>query len=62
MHPKFKCNEQIYNVKSGRWQYCFKLIQRLRVTCFIAGQYNPKLHDTITDLIYTIVGSALLRD
>ena len=23
MHPKFKCNEQIYNVKSGRWQYGF---------------------------------------
>ena len=31
---------------------CYKLIQRLRVTCFIAGQYNTKLHGTITDVIF----------
>ena len=27
-----------------------------------AGQYTTKLHGTITDVIYTIVESALLRD
>ena len=29
----------------------YKLIQSLRVTCFIAGQYNTKLHGTITDVL-----------
>ena len=41
---------------------CYKLIQRFRVTGLFAGQYITKLHGTITGVIYTIVGSALLRD
>ena len=44
------------------WLYCYKLIQRFRVTGLFGGQYNTKLHGTITDVINTIVGSALLRD
>ena len=32
------------------------------VTGLFAGQHNTKLHGTITDVIYTIVGSALLRE
>ena len=44
------------------WSICYKLIQRFRVTGLFAGQHNTELHGTITDLIYTIVGSALLRD
>ena len=43
-------------------RYCYRLIQRFRVTGLFAGQYNTKLHGTITDVIYTIVGSALLKD
>ena len=34
---------------------CYKLIQRFRVTGLFAGQYNTKLHGTITDVICTIV-------
>ena len=33
-----------------------------RVTGLFAGQYNTKLNGTITDVIYIIVVSALLRD
>ena len=39
------------------WQIsflCYKLIQRFRVTGLFAGQYNTKLHGTITDVINTI--------
>ena len=31
---------------------CYKLWQRLRVTCSIAGQYNTKSHGTITVVIF----------
>ena len=31
--------------------YCYKLIQRLRVTCFLAGQYNTGLVWHITGII-----------
>ena len=31
---------------------CYKLIQRFRVTGLLAGQYNTKLHGTITDVMY----------
>ena len=41
---------------------CYKLIQRFRVTGLFAGQYITKLHGTVTGVIYTIVGSALLRE
>ena len=44
------------------WPCCNKLIQRFRVTGLFAGQYNTNLHGTITDVKYTIAGSALLRD
>ena len=37
-------------------------MQVFMVTGLFAGQHNTKLHGTITDVIYTIVGSALLRD
>ena len=30
---------------------CYKLIQRSRVTGLFAGQYNTKLHGTITGVI-----------
>ena len=42
--------------------FCYKLIERFRVTGLFAGQYIIKLHGTITGVIYTIVGSAFLRD
>ena len=32
------------------------------VTGLFAGQHNTNLHGTITDVIYTIAGSALLKD
>ena len=37
-------------------------MQVFMVTGLFAGQHNTKLHGTITDVIYTIVGSALLED
>ena len=43
-------------------KYCYKLIQRFRVIGLFAGQFITKLHGTITGVIYTIVGSALLKD
>ena len=33
-------------------QYCYKLIQGFRVTCFIAGQYNTDVLGHITGIIY----------
>ena len=44
------------------WLYCNKVMQVFMVTGLFAGQHNTKLHGTITDVIYTIVGSALLKD
>ena len=32
--------------------YCYKLIQRFRVTGLFAGQYNTKLHGTITGVLF----------
>ena len=32
------------------------------VTGLFAGQHNTKLHGTIAGVIYTIIGSALLRE
>ena len=43
-------------------QMCYKVMQVFMVTGLFAGQHNTKLHGTITGVIYTIVGSALLRD
>ena len=37
-------------------------MQAFTVTGFFAAQHNTKLHGTITGVIYTIVGSALLRE
>ena len=44
------------------WLNCYKVMQDFTVTDLFAGQHNTKLHVTITDVKYTIVGSALLRD
>ena len=37
-------------------------MQVFTVTGLFAGQHNTELHGTIRDVIYTIVGSALLGD
>ena len=37
-------------------------MQDFMVTGLFAGQHNTKLHGTNAGVIYTIVGSALLRD
>ena len=48
--------------KNGFMNCCYKVMQVFMVTDLFAGQHNTELHGTITDVIYTIVGSALLRD
>ena len=37
--------------------YCYKLIQGFRVTCLLTGQYTTKENGTITDVIYSDIGS-----
>ena len=41
---------------------CYKVMQVFMVTGLFAGQHNTKLHGTNAGVIYTIVGSALLKD
>ena len=41
---------------------CYKVMQVFMETGLFAGQHNTELHGTITDVLYTIVGSALLKD
>ena len=52
----------LYFEKVTTLHQCYKVMQVFMVTGLFAGQHNTKLHGTITGVIYTIVGSALLRD
>ena len=38
------------------FSYCYKLVQGLRVTFLFTGQYITKGYDTITDVIWLLVG------
>ena len=45
------CSQEMFCLKCLREQKCYKVIQRLRVTCFIAGQYLTEECVRITDVI-----------
>ena len=44
-------NQTCYTIGFLIFKYCYKLIQRFRVTCLFTGQCTTKTYGTITDVI-----------